>query len=264
MNRRTLIKGLAATALAAATGTTIDAWDTHRVEVAHVSLTLRLQRPLRAAVLGDVHFDPVCDEEYLRRVITQVTNLDPDMVFFLGDLVTGESSRYDDLAAILARAESRYGSFAVMGNHEHIAGATTVARALEKRGIRVLLNDSVPLPGEDDYYLTGIDSYWGSPDLSVFNRTPALSRHILLAHEPDPFHRLNEPRVTLQLSGHTHGGQVRFPVRGALHLPILGRKYDQGLYTRDGRFLYVNRGIGTLPPHFRFDCAPEITVFEMA
>ena len=122
----------------------------------------------------------------------------------------------------------------------------------------------MPIPGEDHVYLTGLDSFfYGHPDRHIFAQTPEKSRHITLVHEPDAFEQLTDSRMSLQVSGHTHGGQIRAPYVGALVLPKWGRLYQQGLYPRDDSWLYVNRGIGTLKPHVRYHCRPEITVFEI-
>jgi uncharacterized protein len=83
---------------------------------------------------------------------------------------------------------------------------------------------------------------------------------VLLAHEPDYADTVAiDQRVSLQLSGHSHGGQVRLPFYGALALPWLGEHYDMGLYDIDGLKLYVNRGVGMIAPYVRFNCRPEIT-----
>lgn len=216
------------------------------------------------AALGDFHYDPICDTSYVTRVANMVAELRPDLIIYTGDFMTECSWRSDELAGILSRAVAPLGSYAAIGNHEHIAGVEEVSAALETHGIQVLCNASVPLPGEAGFFLTGIDSLWGWPDLGVVSRAPTNSRHILLAHEPDGFLHLNDSRIALQIAGHTHGGQIRLPLYGALHLPIRGKKFDQGLFEREGRYLYVNRGIGTLPPHVRFDCRPEITLFELS
>ena len=262
ISRRTLIRGTLATALLA--GVPLSLLDTHRVELKHVPLTLGLSRPLRMVALGDLHFDPLCEEDYVSHVCDMVNKLNPDIIVYIGDLMTEDATRCEDMARLLSRSVARLGSFAALGNHEHLSGAGRITAALEGNGIRVLCNECVPLPSQENFYLTGLDSFWGSPDLGIFSRTPQHSRHILLAHEPDPFLKLNDPRIALQISGHTHGGQIRIPFYGAWHLPIRGKKFDQGLFAKDGRYLYVNRGIGTLKPHVRFDCRPEITVFELS
>jgi uncharacterized protein len=93
--------------------------------------------------------------------------------------------------------------------------------------------------------------------------TPSHSRHLLLVHEPDSFDKLTDSRIALQVSGHTHGGQVRMPFGGAIILPSWGKKYSAGMFESGGRQLYVNRGIGTVDKHYRINCRPEITLFRL-
>jgi len=266
ITRRTFVRGLMATSGMAATGASILAYgaDTHDIEQKTVRLSLGLGSPLRLVTLGDIHFDPLYDELYLEEVVRQLTALKADLVVFTGDFITYKLSRMHDLARLLGRAEARLGLLAILGNHDMWWGTERVARELENNGIRVLRNSSYELPGEKDFFLTGLESYWGGkPDPSVVSQTATSARHILLIHEPDPFAHLNDPRIKLQISGHTHGGQIRAPWIGAVRLPKYGQKFPQGLYNRDDRLLYVNRGVGTLKPHIRFDCRPEITVFEL-
>jgi predicted MPP superfamily phosphohydrolase len=263
MTRRTFVRATLATTALLAGEVSARLLDTHDVEIKLVPLALGLSQPLRLVALGDFHFDPLCDKNYVQRVVGMVTQLRPDLVAYTGDFMTENAARCHELAGILSQAKARLGSFAAVGNHEHLAGLEIIRTALQSNAIRVLCNECLKLPGEDNFYLSGLDSYWGKPDLTIFSRTPADSRHILLAHEPDPFRHLNEPRIALQISGHTHGGQIRLPFHGAIHLPPRGRHYISGLFTRNGQYLYVNRGIGALPPFVRFDCRPEITVFDL-
>ncbi|HEX4141398.1 MAG TPA: metallophosphoesterase [Candidatus Methylacidiphilales bacterium] len=268
MNRRAFLRTLAgasatgaATAAACAYGE-----DTHDVEITRVPVQLGLQTPLRLAVLGDLHFDPVCDEAYLAHVVSLVNGLQPDLIAYTGDFVTSRLDRVRDLTDILAGAQAPLGAYAIEGNHEFWTNVAYIQAMLDRHaGVRMLRNASLPLHGEDNVYLTGLDSFSvGAPRPGVLDLTPPDARHLLLVHEPDSFPQLTDARIRLQISGHTHGGQVRLPFYGALVLPKWGRDYQQGLYTADdGRQLYVNRGIGTLGYHFRFNCRPEITLFEL-
>ena len=109
--------------------------------------------------------------------------------------------------------------------------------------------------------MAGVDDGWsGQPDLSLaLAKMPSEALTILLAHEPDLADRFSmDPRVSIQLSGHSHGGQVRLPLIGAPVLPYLGQKYDQGLYKVNDMWLYTTRGIGLITP-VRINCPPEIT-----
>jgi predicted MPP superfamily phosphohydrolase len=116
--------------------------------------------------------------------------------------------------------------------------------------------------GQDVLYLAGLDDGWsGRPDLNaaLANR-PAGAPVVLLFHEPDLADQTSlDGRISLQLSGHSHGGQIRLPRRGALLKPYLGWKYDLGLYQLNGMWLYTNRGIGVTNEPIRYNCPPEIT-----
>jgi predicted MPP superfamily phosphohydrolase len=266
MNRRAFLRTLAGVSVAGAVGATAYGEDTHDVEITRVPVHIGLQKPLRLVALGDLHFDPVCDEAYLTHVVDLVNGLQPDLIAYTGDFVTNHLGRVRDLATILARAQAPLGAFSVEGNHEFWTNTGYVKDMLDRHaGIRMLRNETIPVPNEDDVYLTGLGSFSvGWPQPEVVDRTPAGTRHILLVHEPDSFAQLTNSRIRLQISGHTHGGQVRLPYVGALVLPSWGREYQQGLYAaNDSRQLYVNRGIGTLTCHFRINCRPEITVFEL-
>jgi predicted MPP superfamily phosphohydrolase len=120
--------------------------------------------------------------------------------------------------------------------------------------------------GSHPIFLAGLESAWaGHPNINL-----ALSRRregdpvILMMHEPDFADTAAAAgRIALQLSGHSHGGQVRVPLVGAIRLPSWGRKYDQGLYKLDGMRVYTNRGIGMVKHPVRFNCPPEVTVMTL-
>ena len=266
MNRRTFVKrsfvaGAVGLGASAGYGRFIER---HAVEVVPLELELGLPEPLTAAVLSDIHFDPLYETDYLEDVVARTNRLSPDLIFYTGDFLSRSAERLADLLTVLQKARAGVGSFAVLGNHDHKVGADRVTDAFTSSGIPVLRNRSVALPGRKDWYLTGLESYWsGAPRAASIANTPLHCRHILLVHEPDSFDLLTDPRIALQLSGHTHGGQIRLPLLGAVCLPTWGKKYQAGLYTRGDRRLYVNRGIGTVDEHFRLNCRPEITLLKL-
>jgi predicted MPP superfamily phosphohydrolase len=236
----------------------------HAVEVVTVPIALGLPKPFSVALLSDIHFDPLFETGYLESVIARTNQLAPDMIVFAGDFVSHSLDRLADLGGILSKATATFGKFAVLGNHDHWVGADQVVLALESAGVTVLRNQSAAIPGCEPWYLTGLESFWcGKPDPSCIERLSDDARHILLAHEPDSFDELTDPRIALQLSGHTHGGQVRLPMLGAIQLPKWGKKYQAGMYERSGQKLYVNRGIGTVMRHYRLNCAPEISLLRL-
>ena len=269
MLRRTFIKQGAITAAFLGCGGTafalIDDHERHHLQITTVPLRLGLTRPLRAAVVADIHFDPHYETGYLDEVFRQLAASSPDIVFYAGDYVTRTTDRFEEFGKIAARVRPPLGSFAALGNHEYASGLPKVLRVLDESDIRVLRNEVVPLPGNPGWALAGLESFWASkPDLGIFAREPASTQFISLVHEPDPWDRLTDPRIRLQVSGHTHGGQVRAPFIGALELPAWGKKYDAGLFRRGEQYLYVNRGIGTVKIRCRINCRPEITLLELS
>ena len=262
MNRRKFLKRAVVAAPVVLGGTAGYARlvERHAVEVVPVDLAVGLGEPLTAAVISDIHFDPLFETDFLESVVATVNQVAADVVLYGGDFVTDSTDRLPELLAVLGKVRAKHGAFAVLGNHDHWVAADRIEAALEAAGIAVLRNRSVPLFGRAGWYLTGIESFWaGFPTTRPIEGTPTHTRHVVLVHEPDPFDTLTDPRIALQLSGHTHGGQVRVPFGGALHLPSWGRKYSAGLYESAGRRLYVNRGIGTVGRHYRFNCRPEVT-----
>ena len=239
-------------------------FERHWVETVAITVEVGMGEPLTAAVLGDFHFDPLYETDYLRAVMASVQALDPDLVLYTGDFVSDSTERFDKLIEILRPVRGKLGTFAALGNHDQWLDADQIESGLVSAGITVLRNQSVPITGRSDWYVSGLESYWtGSPNMESITATPSHSRHILLLHEPDAFDLVTDPRIALQLSGHTHGGQVRLPFLGAICLPSWGKKYEEGYYLQGERRLYVNRGIGTVIRHFRMNCRPEITLLTL-
>ena len=226
MTRRLFLSSLLGASVSGAMGVSGCAFgeDTHDLEVTTVPVRLGLEKPLRMVALGDIHYDPLCEASYIARVVETINRLEADLIVYTGDFVTRQPRRMVELAVLLAKAQARLGAFTCAGNHELWTDLTYVVRVLDRyAGIRMLRNSTIPLPGGDGVYLTGLDSYSaGRPNPAIMGRTPAPARHIVLAHEPDSFAKLTDPRIRLQISGHTHGGQVRLPLIGALVLPVVG------------------------------------------
>ena len=153
---------------------------------------------------------------------------------------------------------------ACLGNHEHWTDADAVAGALADAGITVLRNAAQEI--REGLWVAAVDDVWEQhADLEkALDKVPTGATIVLLAHEPDYADEVAaDGRVSLQLSGHSHGGQVRLPFVGPPALPYLGRKYPAGLYRVGGTWLYVNRGVGALGPPVRFNCRPEVTLLTL-
>ncbi len=218
---------------------------------------------LKIVCLSDFHLHPFTQIDLIEQIVSKVNEIEPDLICLLGDYVFERADSIEELAQVLTSLQSGFGTFAVLGNHDLWTDAEVVRNGLENVGIRVLINESVDFQlGGDMLTLVGLDDGWsGAPDLSnALEDIPMETAVILMIHEPD-FADLyaQDGRIFLQLSGHTHGGQVRLPGVGAPFLPAFGRKYDQGLYKIDEMWLYTTRGVGVIDPPVRFNCRPEIT-----
>jgi len=235
--------------------------------------TIHLQRlPARfdgfkVALLSDLHLYPFTTVELIDEAIRLANSFDPDLVLFAGDFVYKSVEAALDLVPLLEKLNPARGAFAVLGNHDHWVGPQIVSEALSKAGVELLTNRGVELQiGSDSIYLAGIDSFLaGSPRPSeAFSGRRGDLCSIALVHEPDPITELCvEVPIDLQFSGHSHGGQVRFPVFGPLVLPVFGKIYDLGLYRVGHAQIYTTRGIGTVALPVRFNCPPEVTAITL-
>ncbi len=231
----------------------------------------------RIVQLSDLHYDPYFGSKPIEIAVRITNSLSPDLVALTGDFVTippietrasllGAAEQIEPCTQLLKPLRSRYGSFAVLGNHDEFSDPHIVARGLAAHGIEVLQNRAVPIEHNGArFFLAGVDDVLGgNADLDVAMRGISSGEPvILLAHEPDFADDAARYPIGLQLSGHSHGGQVRVPYLWPLFLPPLSRKYPMGLYQVGELALYTNVGIGTIHIPMRWNCLPEITVVTL-
>jgi uncharacterized protein len=255
----------------------------HWIDVAQRDVALRGLSAdfegMRIAQVSDIHMDSFTEPFFMRQVIERINRLKPDAVFLTGDFVTSGAWPHADAheaawecAGILKGLECK-SVHAILGNHDVSVGAEIVEDSLRASGINVLRNSYLPIErGSGRMWLAGLDDpLVGHPDLNA--AIPENIRHqrnepiILLCHAPDFATHVRShaagQAVDLMLSGHTHGGQIRLPLVGALVLPPMGKRFVQGWFQIGSMALYVNRGIGTIGVPFRLDCPPEITLFTL-
>lgn len=232
----------------------------------------------RIAAVGDLHGGaPFIDERKLEEVARRVTAAKPDLIVWLGDYVIHEvlGGRFmepETIAAILAKAQARYGQIAIIGNHDRWLDSVRVERAFVAAGTPFLRSQSrrlevngvnIHLYGLDDFEL--VPNYWATFNAAnqEWKKIPANEPLIVLSHSPDVFPWI-PPRATLTLASHTHGGQVRFPILGSLIVPSsFGQRFVRGHMVEEGRHLFVNPGIGTSIIPVRFGVPPEISILTM-
>ena len=245
-----------------------------------VELTLPIKRlpaawdGLRIAQLSDFHYDDFSVVP-LRKAVETLNRLQPDLILLTGDFVTAPffsadrkkaAKVIDPCSQLLGQLKAKLGLFACVGNHDVVTDPNRIIAVLQSHNIKVLRNQSMPLERKEKrLWLAGIDDVIeGSADLDItLQKIPANEAVVLMAHEPDFATQVAKHPVDLQLSGHSHGGQVRIPFIGAPVLPELGMKFPKGLYQIGGLTLYTNVGIGTVRLPVRFDCPPEITLITL-
>jgi uncharacterized protein len=226
------------------------------------------------ALLSDFHYDPYFSVHPLRASIPLVNALHPDLIVLTGDFVSvplvGDevkgASAAEPCAILLGRMTAPYGLWAVLGNHDFNTDPERVTRALLAEGIRVLANQSVAIEREGSrFWLAGVNDVLSrTADLTQTLRiVPADEAVVLLAHEPDFADEVTKFPVDLQLSGHSHGGQVRIPLLPPLYLPAMAKKYVMGTFRIGGLTLYTNAGLGTIGVPVRLNCPPEITLLTL-
>jgi predicted MPP superfamily phosphohydrolase len=276
ITRRVLLGGGLAIGGSAAAGAAALAYarlvEPRRLSVEQVALPLAgLPAPLaglRVVQLSDIHLGPLVPPESLKAAVDVALDLRPDLIALTGDFVTRtDGGEFLTLAAELSRLRAPLGVFAVLGNHDVWTGAERVTRVLESAGVRLLRNASAAVERNGArLVIAGVDDVTEERDdlARALAGMPDDEAVLLLAHEPDfADEAARDPRVRAQLSGHSHGGQVKLPGLPRV-LPPLAEKYPEGLYRVGGLHLYTTRGIGVIGPGVRFNCPPEVTLLELA
>lgn len=247
---------------------------------------------IKIVQLSDLHYDGLrLSEAMLAEAIAVNNEIQPDLVVLTGDYVTDDPTPIDTLAQRLKYLQSDRGIYAVLGNHDNDfpAARVKITQALCKAGIQVLWND-IAYPFGSEMPLVGLADFWSRE----FDPAPAMAQldpekpRIVLSHNPDSAVKLQAWRVDLQLSGHTHGGQIVIPGLGPFPtfyqafrrfvpkslrrwIPYMREdcykvvrhwQWAQGLHQVGNNWMYINRGLGTYPPG-RLFCPPELTVITL-
>lgn len=273
-----VVKALGATTFASFAGTYYAMeFEPGWLEVSQVELRLtglpKAFDGFRVLHLSDIHIGGWMNRERLAHVVEVALMQAPDLVLATGDYVIGHFwTPALDLAALdfidvmkpLTQAQPVIG---VLGNHDHWTDAARTRDMLKQAGVLELQNDVRRISrNNENLYIAGLDDISeGKHRLEeVEAKLPYDAPAILLAHEPDYAEQTSlTGRFLLQLSGHSHGGQVVVPFYGPPVLPRWGRRYPAGLYQLGDMLLYTSRGVGMTSPFVRINCRPEIAVFTL-
>src|ERR1700674_1356290 len=221
---------------------------------------------LRVVQISDIHHGLFLPQEWLAEAVQQTNRLHADIVVLTGDFVTYSRANIEPAAEILGRLRSRYGVFAVLGNHDFRVGADAVTMALRQRRIDVLRNQHITVQfGGASLYVAGVDDYgYGADVRRAVRGIPRDAATILLAHNPRIISLASRHGVSLVLSGHTHGGQVNLPLLGTVYGRSPERlRYKIGWDRLGTTQIYVSRGIGRIVLPWRLRCPAEITQLEL-
>ncbi|MBO6280901.1 MAG: metallophosphoesterase [Alphaproteobacteria bacterium] len=243
-------------------------YEPYTLEITHYNLKNAKLSGLKIVLATDFHIAPYSfEKKRLHRIIDEINNQNADIVILGGDYVNGHTTSsampIADIVAELTKIKSRYGMFAILGNHDVMYGKQAVIRAFADADIPLLQNSNTYIDTPNGrIYLAGVNDY--SEDVPDVEKALAgtTAPTILLSHSPDVFPKVKQP-IDLMLSGHTHGGQIVFPLVGALLVPSdYGQRYRYGLIKENSNTLIVSKGLGTSLLPLRFNCKPEIVVIE--
>jgi predicted MPP superfamily phosphohydrolase len=219
---------------------------------------------LRIALVSDIHLGPLNRGARTGRIVEMINGLDADLVAIVGDLVDGSVAELGPAATPLGNLRSRHGTYFVTGNHEYFSGYQEWLAEVDRLGMRALRNERVELPGGLD--LAGVNDVTGGSfgdgpdyDAALGGRDPSRPV-VLLAHQPIQARDAARHGVDLQLSGHTHGGQIT-PFQ--LIVRASGQPLVSGLGEVDGMPVYVTNGAGFWGPPVRVGAPPDVTLVEL-
>jgi predicted MPP superfamily phosphohydrolase len=222
----------------------------------------------RIVQISDLHRDRWMTPQRLEHIVHLVNQQQPDLIAITGDLITRNLPELvPSLEVNLSQFQAKDQIVAILGNHDHQNNANGIIQVIQHSGLIYLGNNIYTLKrGSELLHIAGVDDVQlGHSRLDlVMQKLPKQGAAILLAHEPD-FADISAAtgRFDLQLSGHTHGGQIRLPFLKPPVLPPWGEKYYLGRYQVGNMIEYTNRGLGMTGLHLRFGARPEITVFTL-
>src|SRR6185369_11351296 len=227
---------------------------------------------LRIAVISDIHVGgSFIDDKKLRSIVDRTNQLQPDIIILLGDYMSSNGwirrrVEPEVFAPILKNFSAPLGTYSVLGNHDSWYDGQKVRAGLEQNGIKVLENEVIQINTRGtSFWLVGLADLWTRPQLipETLAKVPEGQTVIALTHNPDIFPRL-PARVPLLLAGHTHGGQVRFPLIGSVvESSRFGERYERGHVFENNHHLFVTTGIGTSIMPVRFGVPPEIVLLTL-
>lgn len=224
---------------------------------------------------SDLHYKRIINKERLKEIVSEINLINPDIVFFTGDLIDKDfdisKEEENDLITLLGSINSKYGKYAIMGNHDYVREYDTLEDIYSGSGFNLLLNSYDVIYGNNDdkLFIGGVDTYsYDKADIDkvmeYFTNNEDISYKIILVHEPDYADTiLDKYSASMILSGHSHNGQINIPFVKELFLPYGSKKYYENYYVINDTPLYVSSGIGESRINFRLFNRPSINFYRI-
>jgi hypothetical protein len=218
---------------------------------------------LRICQISDLHIRDNLRSPNLKNLSSSINKIQPDLIFITGDFLHNGKIAEREIIKFLKSLKSRYGKFGVFGNWDYW-DLNVKQREMINNEIKILADDNQKIKiKKEKIWILGVNdpSYHSANLQKAMKNVPKNSFKILLSHSPDILEQTSGKKIDLIFAGHTHGGQIRLPIIGAIIiLSRVDKKYDSGLFKINDNYIYINQGIGTTVLPLRFLCMPEITL----
>lgn len=231
---------------------------------------------LKVVHISDIHYGRITTTKMIKKIIKEVNLIKPDIIVITGDLIDKDATLAEKDVSLLkdslVKLESKYGKYAIYGNHDITYGREKIEEIYKYSSFKLLVNDYDIIYGKknEPLFIGGLDSLLeGEQDIekamSYFNDHEDVFYKILLVHEPDSTDNILEkyPNINLILAGHSHNGQIRLPLIGAIYTPTGSKKYYDNYYKINETDLYISSGIGVSRINFRLFDKPSINFYRI-
>lgn len=229
---------------------------------------------LKIVHFSDLHYNRAIDIKKVKSIIEEINLINPDIVVFTGDLIDKDAklnnNDYTELSKLLENINSKYGKYAILGNHDYQKDKEEIIKIYNNSDFKYLdnSNDIIYSENNQKIFIGGINTVTHHQDdldkaMTVNNEEDA-DYKIILVHEPDITDDIvKDYQVNLILAGHSHNGQVRLPIIGAIYTPPYAKKYYDNYYNIDGTNLYISSGIGVSTVNYRLFNHPSINFYRI-
>ena len=230
---------------------------------------------LKIVQFSDLHYLRVVNKDMVKKIVNEINLINPDIVIFTGDLIDKDfnptDSEENDLITLLSSINSKYGKYAIIGNHDYVKKEGQIEDIYKQSDFILLQNSYDIIYGKDNdkLFIGGLDTYrYNESDIdkvmNYFTDNEDISYRIILTHEPDYTDIiLSKYKVNLVLAGHSHNGQINIPYVKKLFLPYGSKKYYENYYKVNDTDLYVSSGIGESRINFRLFNKPSINFYRI-